>query len=158
MFLIISGILGILKYVLYLESGNCWMVDNPANPDDPIMPDCFGRIIPSIVVNALSSCIINIALFTSVALVVDPKVLGSAFGILDCFQMVGMLVMPLVGTAIQSHTNKWHGYFWFLIFFMLINGLNLLFAIWIFWYDMSHAKVLHDPEHNKMNFEDEVTH
>jgi len=42
-------------------------------------------MIPSVIANSLVSTIVNVALFTAIVLVVQPNIVGSAFGLLDCF-------------------------------------------------------------------------
>jgi len=66
-------------------------------------------------------------LWPSIPLVVDPKILGTAFGILTSLGNLNLSVSPLIFGAIKEGTEYKEGYFW-AIFFIIMQGVVALFC------------------------------
>jgi len=66
-------------------------------------------------------------LWPSIPLVVDAKILGTAFGILTSLGNLNLSLSPLIFGAIKGGTEYKEGYFW-AIFFIMMQGVIALFC------------------------------
>ncbi|KRX07068.1 Major facilitator superfamily domain, general substrate transporter [Pseudocohnilembus persalinus] len=85
----------------------------------PICPEggCYWFYMP-ILFNGLGTSFFSAVVYPAVPLTVEKKLLGSAFGIQDCAQQLGMALAPLVAGPIQQKGAENGTYFWFYFVFL----------------------------------------
>lgn len=115
------------------------------------MPDCpLGDcnqalvILPFVCLGIFYS-FYSAVLWPCVALVCDPKVVGTAFGIITSIQNIGLAVGPLIVGAIVENTERKSGYFYMSIFFIIVSCLCVLINITLFFYDRNNRDILSKP-------------
>ena len=70
------------------------------------------------------------AMWSCVSYIVKPSTLGTAFGILNSFQNIGVFVATITAAQVHDHTkDKVHGYFWPQAIFIGMNTISLIVTI-----------------------------
>jgi MFS family permease len=92
-------------------------------------------------------------MWASIPYLVDPKAIGTAFGVATAIQNLGLGVGPLFVGYIQETTSKDGGYFWVSFFFVMMGIAGLLSGISIFINDARTGGILNssDPRLAKQN-------
>ena len=121
---------------------------------------CLAEYLPPLLIYGIANSIYNNFIWPGVALSVKEVYFGTAFGILDCIQQVGIAVFPLLASTIFIHAgggllpggkagqvvNPQRGYFYFFVFFGSLAVIGLLLGIWIIFYDKKHGDILNSKQ------------
>jgi len=81
-------------------------------------------------------------MWASIPLVVDPKTVGTAFGLTTAVQNIGLGFSPLIVGAIIDNTSKDHGYFWASVFFACCGVVGMITGFFILCIDNARGGVL----------------
>ncbi|CAG9327828.1 im:7160594_2 [Blepharisma stoltei] len=96
-----------------------------------IIPDCdqcaWGAL--DLVLLGLGYSLYASVMWASVPLVVEPKTVGSAFGIVTAIQNFGLAFGPMVVGAIHDNSSGEDGYLWVSFFFIIMGILGVITAI-----------------------------
>jgi len=87
--------------------------------DDDSCVRCFGSYIPLVlygICEAFHMCIF----WPSVIYFAPEEIHGTAFGIMGCFENIGMSVFPPIISLIHENTFRNHGYFWVEVAFLVM--------------------------------------
>ena len=88
-------------------------------------------------------------LWPCVPLVVEEKILGTAYGLVTSLGNLNLAVSPLIFGALKSGTEERDGYFW-AIFFIMMQGVGVLFCgIGVKVIDFRNGSVLDKVAHMK---------
>jgi nitrate/nitrite transporter NarK len=96
------------------------------------------------ILGAIASSMINISLFPSIPLCCEQKLLGTAFGLLDGFQQLGGVIIPIFASMIIEATGGIGAtnYIGFLYFFFAIAIINTAISLLLYMYDLRHDAIL----------------
>lgn len=96
-----------------------------------IIPDChkcaWGAL--DLVILGIGYSLYASVMWASVPYMVEPKTVGSAFGIVTAIQNFGLGIGPLLVGAIHDNTNGEDGYEWVTVFFICMGSLGVVTAV-----------------------------
>ena len=115
--------------------------------DKPVYPIFY------MVLMGLGYSIYASVMWASIPYLVEPKTIGTAFGVATSVQNLGLAVGPLLVGYINENTTKDHGYYWVSFFFIIMGLVGVGSAILIYINDMRTGGVLnsHDPRAAREN-------
>ncbi len=97
---------------------------------------------PMIVLGA-SFVLVPAAMWPSVALIVDPKRVGTAYGLMTLIQNVGLMTFPWLNGQLRETTG---GYTASMLMFAGLGVCGLIFAFLLLATDRRHGRILERPE------------
>lgn len=103
-----------------------------------IIPDTEGsklEIVPLVLVGIGYTVYCGV-IWGSMPYTVPPQTVGTAFGIATAIQNIGLVVAPYIVAYIKENTTKTYGYYWVLIFFILVNVLGLICNSYSYYIDI----------------------
>ena len=71
------------------------------------------------------------ALWGCIPYTVQPKLIGSAFGLCTAIQNIGLSISPLIASACLN-TEKEDGYFWYLVYFCALCVVGFLINLLLY--------------------------
>lgn len=71
------------------------------------------------------------AIWGCIPYTVDPKLIGSAFGLTTAIQNIGLTISPLIASVCLK-TEKEDGYFWYLVYFCILSIIGFFINIWLY--------------------------
>ena len=99
-------------------------------------------MFPMIVLGA-SFVLVPAAMWPAVPLVVDKRIVGTAFGVMTLIQNFGLMAFPYFNGKLREATG---GYSASMIMFASLGGVGLIFAVLLFRADRKAGGVLERPE------------
>ena len=120
-----------------------------------LTPDSHQPIYPIfyMVILGLGYSIYASVMWASIPYLVEPKTIGTAFGVTTAIQNLGLGVGPIVVGQIKVNTNRDHGYFWVTFFFVIMGIVGIISAIMVYIDDMKKGGILNsnDPRQAREN-------
>ena len=119
------------------------------------LPDKEGskmEIVPLVMVG-IGYSVYCAAIWGSIPYTVQPHTVGTAFGICTAIQNIGLVIAPTIVGYIKQHTHKSHGYFWVLIFFVIVNIFGFCTNFYLYVVDIKY----HDGILNKVDKGEGIT-
>ena len=115
--------------------------------DKPIYPIFYMMLL------GLGYSIYASVMWASIPYLVEPKTIGTAFGVATSIQNLGLGIGPLIVGAIKEGSSKDHGYYWVTFFFLVMGLVGVASAISIYINDMRTGGILnsHDPRMAREN-------
>ena len=115
------------------------------------MPDCDGCVYPPfpLVLLGIGYSIYASVMWASIPYIVEPRTVGTAFGVVTSIQNAGLAAIPPAIGGIVSATSYQHGYFWASFFFVVMGLIGLATAIMLFIDDGKKGRVLESKNPNK---------
>lgn len=114
-----------------------------------MMPECdkcHNEVYP-LVLTGIGYSIYASAIWGSVPYVVEPRTVGTAFGLTTAIQNVGLVLAPTIVGVIKDNTHsvgpgsKYHFVF---AFFILINVIGLVLNLCLYFIDINHNDAILD--------------
>lgn len=111
------------------------------NGDKPIYPIFYMILL------GLGYSIYATVMWASIPYLVEPKTIGTAFGVATSIQNLGLGVGPLIVGIIKEGSTKYDGYYWVTFFFVCMGLIGVASAVTIYINDIRTGGVLnsHDP-------------
>lgn len=85
-------------------------------------------------------------MWASIPYLVEPKTIGTAFGVATSIQNLGLGIGPLIVGAIKEGSTKDHGYYWVTFFFVMMGLVGVASAISIYINDIRTGGVLNSRD------------
>lgn len=106
-----------------------------------LLPDCIEcwySVIP-IFNYGLSLAVYFVVMWGSVSFLVEPKYIGTAYGVLSCIQNLGCTIMPpLLGFIHDMSLKVDHGYFWTELALIVFSLISLMMKYKLYRWDMTY--------------------
>lgn len=120
-----------------------------------VTPDSHKPIYPIfyMILLGLGYSIYASVMWASIPYLVEPKTIGTAFGVATSIQNLGLGVGPLIVGYIKGSTDKEDGYYWVTFFFVMMGLVGVGSAISIYINDMRTGGILNsnDPRQAREN-------
>jgi MFS family permease len=115
--------------------------------DKPIYPIFYMMLL------GLGYSIYATVMWASIPYLVEPKTIGTAFGVATSIQNMGLGFGPLVVGAIKEGSTKDHGYYWVTFFFVIMGLIGVASATAVYINDIRTGGVLNsnDPRTAREN-------
>lgn len=134
----IGQIVDNVGYRMYFILGMCLLVIFAHTQflmiEDDTCDRCWMSIIP-LVIYGVCLAIHQCVFWPSVVFFAPEEIHGTAFGIMACFENVGMSLFPPMMSLIHEHTKASHGYFWVEVVFLILSLILLGLSYWVFCLD-----------------------
>lgn len=108
--------------------------------DRPIYPIFYMMLL------GLGYSIYASVMWASIPYLVEPKTIGTAFGVATSIQNLGLGIGPLIVGAIKEGSSKDHGYYWVTFFFVMMGLVGVASAISIYINDMRTGGILNSRD------------
>lgn len=110
-----------------------------------MMPDCdkCGYPIVPLGFMGLGYSIYAAVMWASIPYIVEPKTVGTAFGLATALQNLGLAVAPMVVGAIHDSEGDYTGVS---LFFVIVGGIGIGSAIWLNLLDKRTGGVLNSSD------------
>ena len=96
---------------------------------------CYISLVPVVMYGfciAVHACV----MWSLVMFLAPPETLGTAFGIMACFQNFGMTIFPPIMSQIHDHTKKKsHGYYWVEAIFICLSIISYILSFAVYHMD-----------------------
>lgn len=104
----------------------------------PSDPGSHLEAIPLVLVGCAYSVYCS-AIWGSIPYAVEPRTVGTAYGICTAVQNIGLVVAPtLVGLIKENTKDNMYGYFWVLIFFIGVNVVGFVCNFYLYYIDIKY--------------------
>lgn len=113
------------------------------------LPDCdeCPDGIPILILLGIGYALYASVMWASIPLVVDPKTVGTAFGLTTAVQNFGLCIAPLIVGAIADSTHAKHGFMWVSVFFSVCAAIGILTGLMILCLDNRRGGILNKVDH-----------
>lgn len=101
--------------------------------------------------------------WAAISYIVEPKLIGTAFGTTYAVSNFGLVIVPIFVGYLQDNTTKDHGYFWVSFTLGVMASVGIVTGFIVYFLDMKNGGILHssDPvlalkkfKERKPNFEE----
>ena len=103
---------------------------DPVPDDDKVGDPNYAMLIPLSLLGVGYS-VYAAALWGCIPYTVQPKLIGSAFGLCTAIQNIGLTISPLIASAILT-TERQGGYFWYMIYFCVLCVIGFFVNVWLY--------------------------
>ena len=137
--------------VLILLAALITTIIPPADNPDVVDPN-YLVIIPLSLLG-IGYSVYAAALWGCIPYTVEPRLIGTAYGLCTAVQNIGLTISPLIGAALLN-TPKEQGYFWLMMYFALLGCIGIVLNVWLYIDDIKNRKGILDAIDTGNNLEE----
>lgn len=98
---------------------------------------CYSEVYPLLLISVGYSIYAS-TMWASIPFTVPKSVIGTAYGVAECIQMLGLAIAPVAVACIHDHTlGTDFGFYWPNVFLLSLNVIGLIVAVQLYRLDLN---------------------